>query len=130
MFGFRYNHYFRMEAKLMSFFIFKAFKPLTGTCSLDKITMKYNKDVTVDIGRNVALSSASVTVFDVNYTTSDPLGFLFLGSLVHSSLLFNEGLLTRMLTASVACLSAGSPGNFPKISNFKGGTSPLCLSHI
>ena len=50
----------------MSFFIFKAFKPLTGTCSLDKITMKYNKHATADIERNVTLSSASVTVFDVN----------------------------------------------------------------
>ena len=124
--GFGYDHYFRMEAKIEEFLISKAFKAQTATCSLDKFTMKYTKGVTVDIQENITLSSSSVTVvFDVNHLTSGPLGFLFFGSFVHSSLLFNTGLLLRMLTASVACRSAGSPGNFPRISNFRCGTSPL-----
>ena len=53
------------------------------------------------------------------------LGF---GSFVHSILLFKLGLLHRMLTASVAWRIAGSSGNFPRISNFMGGTAPPCLS--
>ena len=116
--------------KIEEFLISKAFKAQTATCSLDKFTMKYTKGVTVDIQGNITLSSSSVTVvFDVNHLTSGPLGFLFFGSFVHSSLLFNTGLLLRMLKASVACRSAGSPGNFPRISNFRCGTSPLWHSH-